>query len=448
MKDVYTTILDRISGYFSFQENGTRFKTEITAGLTTFMTMSYIIFVQPAILGTTGMDKNAVMVATCIASALASILMGLMANYPVALAPAMGHNVFFAVIVCGVMGFSWQVALGAVFISGALFLLLTVLNAWGSIIEAIPDCLKHSIAVGIGLLISLIGLQYGGLVVDNPGVLVGLGDLKSAPVIVTVIGLLATVILLAKDVKGSILVGILITCIAGIVLGVVTYEGIVAPIPDITPTFMKLDIVGALGAGFITVIFVFFFLDVFDTIGTLIGVTSQAGFIKQGKLPRANKAMFADALGTVSGAVLGTSTVTSYIESSTGIAQGGRTGFASIVTGVLFLVALFFSPLTEMIGGSYMVGEMSLHPVIAPALIIVGFLMTKSITQINWNQITEALPAFVVIIIMPFTFSITEGIGFGVIVYSLLMVVTKKGRQVHWILYLISILFLARYLIT
>ena len=304
--------------------------------------------------------------------------------------------VFFAVIVCGVMGFSWQVALRAVFISGALFLLLTILNAWGTIIEAIPDCLKHSIAVGIGLLISLIGLQYGGLVVDNPAVLVGLGNLKSTPVIVTFTGMLVTVILLAKDVKGSILLGILITCVLGILLGVV------APIPDITPTFMKLDIMGAREVGFLAVIFVFFFLDVFDTMGTLIGVTSQAGFIRDGKLPRANRAMFDDALGTVSGAILGTSTVTSYIESSTGIAQGGTTGFASIVTGLLFLIALFFSPLAEMIGGSYMVGETALHPVIAPVLIVVGFLMTKSITQINWNQITEALPAFVVISIMPF----------------------------------------------
>ena len=441
-------MLNRISNYFSFSQNNTNFRTEILAGVTTFMTMSYIIFVQPAILGIAGMDKGAVMVATCLSSALATILMGLLTNYPIALAPAMGHNVFFAIIVCGVMGYSWEVALGAVCLSGLIFLLLTVIRAWTTIIEAIPNCIKHSIAVGIGLLISLIGLQYGGLVVDAPGVLVGLGDLKSPPVIVTIIGVLSTVVLLVKRVNGAILIGIFITCVVGILMGVVSYGGIIAPIPDITPTFMKLDIKGALGAGFVTVIFVFFFLDVFDTIGTLIGVTSQAGFIKEGKLPKANRAMFADAVGTVSGALLGTSTVTSYIESSTGIAQGGRTGFASLVTGILFLVALFFSPLAEMIGGSYMVEGATLHPVIAPALIIVGFLMTKSIVQINWEKITEALPAFIVIIIMPFTFSISEGIGFGIITYSLLMLISGRSKETHWMMYLISILFLARYIFT
>jgi len=441
-------MLNRISNYFSFSQNNTNFRTEILAGVTTFMTMSYIIFVQPAILGIAGMDKGAVMVATCLSSALATILMGLLTNYPIALAPAMGHNVFFAIIVCGVMGYSWEVALGAVCLSGLIFLLLTVIRAWTTIIEAIPNCIKHSIAVGIGLLISLIGLQYGGLVVDAPGVLVGLGDLKSPPVIVTIIGVLSTVVLLVKRVNGAILIGIFITCVVGILMGVVSYGGIIAPIPDITPTFMKLDIKGALGAGFVTVIFVFFFLDVFDTIGTLIGVTSQAGFIKEGKLPKANRAMFADAVGTVSGALLGTSTVTSYIESSTGIAQGGRTGFASLVTGILFLVALFFSPLAEMIGGSYMVEGATLHPVIAPALIIVGFLMTKSIVQINWENITEALPAFIVIIIMPFTFSISEGIGFGIITYSLLMLISGRSKVTHWMMYLISILFLARYIFT
>jgi len=441
-------VLNRISNYFSFSQNNTNFRTEILAGVTTFMTMSYIIFVQPAILGIAGMDKGAVMVATCLSSALATILMGLLTNYPIALAPAMGHNVFFAIIVCGVMGYSWEVALGAVCLSGLIFLFLTVIRAWTTIIEAIPNCIKHSIAVGIGLLISLIGLQYGGLVVDAPGVLVGLGDLKSPPVIVTIIGVLSTVVLLVKRVNGAILIGIFITCVVGIFMGVVSYGGIIAPIPDITPTFMKLDIKGALGAGFVTVIFVFFFLDVFDTIGTLIGVTSQAGFIKEGKLPKANRAMFADAVGTVSGALLGTSTVTSYIESSTGIAQGGRTGFASLVTGILFLVALFFSPLAEMIGGSYIVDGATLHPVIAPALIIVGFLMTKSIVQINWEKITEALPAFIVIIIMPFTFSISEGIGFGIITYSLLMLISGRSKETHWMMYLISILFLARYIFT
>jgi AGZA family xanthine/uracil permease-like MFS transporter len=285
-------------------------------------------------------------------------------------------------------------------------------------------------------------------VVDTPGVLVGLGDLKSPPVMLTVIGTLITMGLYTKNIKGSILLGMLITCFVGILLNVVSYTGVVSAIPKIDATFMKLDIAGAFKAGIITVVFTFFFLDVFDTMGTLIGVTSQAGYIKDGKLPRANKAMLADAVGTVGGALLGTSTVTSYIESSTGIAQGGRTGFSSIVTGVLFLVALFFSPLAEMIGGGYMVGDTQLYPVIAPALIVVGFLMMKSIGQINWNEVTEALPAFVVIITMPLTFSITDGIGFGIITYTFLMVVAKKSKEIHWLLYLITFLFLARYILT
>jgi AGZA family xanthine/uracil permease-like MFS transporter len=278
--------------------------------------------------------------------------------------------------------------------------------------------------------------------------LVGLGDLKSPPVMLTVIGTLITMGLYTKNIKGSILLGMLITCFVGILLNVVSYTGVVSAIPKIDATFMKLDIAGAFKAGIITVVFTFFFLDVFDTMGTLIGVTSQAGYIKDGKLPRANKAMLADAVGTVGGALLGTSTVTSYIESSTGIAQGGRTGFASIVTGVLFLAALFFSPLAEMIGGGYMVGDTQLYPVIAPALIIVGFLMMKSIGQINWNEVTEALPAFVVIITMPLTFSITDGIGFGIITYTFLMVVAKKSKEIHWLLYLITFLFLTRYILT
>ena len=274
--------------------------------------------------------------------------------------------------------------------------------------------------------------------------LVGLGDLNSPPVMVTIIGVLSTLGLLAKNIKGSILLGILLSCLAGIFLNVVSYSGVIAAIPDINPTFMKLNISGAIEAGIVVVIFVFFFLDVFDTMGTLIGVTSQAGYIQNGKLPRANRAMLADAVGTISGSLLGTSTVTSYIESSTGIAQGGRTGFASVVTGVLFLGALFFSPLTEMIGGAYMVGDTQLHPVIAPALIIVGFLMMKSITNINWNEITEAFPAFIVIITMPLTFSITDGIGFGLITYTLLMVISKKSKEIHWLVYLMTFLFIAK----
>lgn len=440
MKD----LLDR---FFKLEENRTSFRTEMVGGITTFMTMSYIIFVQPAILSIAGMDKGAVMVATCISAAVATLLMGLLAKYPIALAPAMGHNIFFAVIVCGTMGYSWQVALGAVFISGTIFVILSIFKVWGVLVASVPDSLKHAIAVGIGLLIALIGLEYGGIVVDAPDVLVGLGDLTSRPVILVLFGVVLTAVLMALRVKGAVLLGILGTAILGIPLGIVKYHGITAAPPSLLPTLFKLDILGAFNTGLITVVFVFFFLDLFDTIGTLIGVSGPAGFLKEGKLPRANKAMLSDAVGTVSGALLGTSTVTSYIESATGIAHGARTGLANVFTSLLFLVALFFSPLAEMIGGEYIYNGLTLRPVVAPPLIIVGYLMMKCVTWIKWEDLTEAIPAFLTIIIMPLTLSITEGIAFGFISYSLLKLVSGKGKQVHWLIYMFSALFILRYII-
>ena len=433
--------------FFKLEESKTSFRLEMVGGITTFMTMSYIIFVQPAILSVAGMDKGAVMFATCVSSALATLLMGILAKYPIALAPAMGHNVFFAVIVCGTMGYSWQVALGAVFISGTIFIILSAIGVWGDLVAAVPDSLKNAIAVGIGLLIALIGLEYGGLVVDAPGVLVGLGDLTSKPVALVLFGLVLISIMMALKVPGAILIGILATAILGLPLGIVKYHGILAPPPSIAPTLFKLDVVGALSTGLITVIFIFFFLDLFDTMGTLIGVSGPAGFLKEGRLPRANQAMLSDAIGTVSGALLGTSTVTSYIESATGISQGARTGLANIFTSFLFLVALFFSPLAEMIGGEYQYNGLVLRPAIAPPLIIVGYLMMKCVTRINWEDLTEAIPAFLTIIIMPLTLSITEGIAFGFIAYSILKLATGRLKDVHWLIYLFSFLFILRYLI-
>jgi len=439
------TWLNRV---FKLEENNTTLRTEMLGGTTTFMTMSYIIFFQPAVLSACGMDKGAVMVATCISSAVATLLMGLVAKYPIALAPAVGHNIFFAVIVCGTMGYSWQVALGAVFISGSVFVLLSLAGVWGKLVSAVPDSLKYAIAVGIGFLISFVGMEYCGLVVDTPGVLVGIGDLTSKPVILALFGVLLTAVLMVLKVRGAILIGILATAFLGIPLGVVHFNGILAAPPSVSPTFFKLDIIGAFQTGLISVVFVFFFLDLFDTVGTLIGVSSQAGFLKKGKLPRANKAMFADAVGTVSGALLGTSTVTSYIESATGIAQGARTGLANIFTSFFFLIALFFSPLAEMIGGEYVYNDMILRPVIAPPLIIVGFLMMKTITRIEWADLTEGLPAFLTVIVIPMTLSITEGIAFGFISYSILKLVSGKGKEVHWMIYLFAVLFVIRYIIS
>jgi AGZA family xanthine/uracil permease-like MFS transporter len=438
---------DFLHRFFLLEENKTSIRTEVIGGVTTFMTMSYIIFLQPALLSLTGMDKGAVMVATCLSSALATLLMGLLAKYPIALAPGMGLNVFFAVTVCGVMGYSWQVALGAVFISGSLFLLLSLFKIWGRLVASVPDSLKHAIAVGIGLFIALIGLEYGGIVVDDPAAYVGIGDLTSKPVLLVLFGVLLISLLMALRVKGAILLGILGTAILGLPLGIVKYQGIVSAPPSIMPTLFKLDILGAMKTGLITVIFIFFLIDLFDTMGTLIGVSGPAGFLKDGKLPRANQAMFSDAIGTVSGALLGTSTVTSYIESATGIAQGARTGLSNVITSFLFLVALFFSPLALMIGGEYIHDGAHLRPVIAPALIMVGYLMMKCVKWINWDELTEAIPAFLAIIIMPLTLSITEGISFGFISYSFLNVVTGRGKRVHWLIYLFSILFIIRYIV-
>jgi AGZA family xanthine/uracil permease-like MFS transporter len=326
---------DRLNRFFRLEENKTTVRVEMLGGITTFMTMSYIIFFQPAVLSAAGMDKGAVMVATCLSAALATLLMGLLARYPIALAPAVGHNVFFAVVVCGTMGYSWQVALGAVFISGSVFILLSFLGAWERLVAGVPDSLKHAIAVGIGLMIAFVGLQYAGLVVAEPAVLVQIGDLTSKPVVMALFGVALTAVLMALKVRGAILIGILATAALGVPLGVVQYQGILSAPPSIAPTLFKLDIQGALQTGLVTVIFVFFFLDLFDTVGTLIGVSSQAGLLKDGRLPRSNQAMFSDAVGTVGGALLGTSTVTCYIESATGISQGARTGLANMFTSFL-----------------------------------------------------------------------------------------------------------------
>jgi AGZA family xanthine/uracil permease-like MFS transporter len=345
------------------------------------------------------------------------------------------------------MGYTWQVALGANFLSGLVFVALALAGVWGKMVAAVPDSLKYGIAVGIGLLIALIGLEYGGIVVASPGVLVSLGDLASPPVLLVLFGLALTAVLLVVKFPGAILAGILATAAAGLPLGIVKFRGVVAPVPSLAPTFLKLDIAGAIETGLVAVVFVFLLLDVFDAIGTLIGVGGSAGFLKDGKLPRADKAMLADAVGTVGGVLLGTSTVSSYIESVTGIAQGARTGLANVMTSALFLCALFFSPLAEMISGEVAHGGLILRPVIAPALIIVGSMMMKCVKFIDWDDPTEAIPAFLSIIIMPLTLSITEGISFGLISYVLLKLAAGQGRRVHWMIYIVAALFVLRYVL-
>ncbi|MEO0206224.1 MAG: NCS2 family permease [candidate division WOR-3 bacterium] len=439
---------------FKLSENQTTIRTEIIAGLTTFMTMSYIIFVQPAVLAQAGMDFGAVMTATCIASAIGTFLMGLMANYPVAMAPAMGHNFFFAFMICGPiamggMGYPWQVALGANFIAGALFI---IMSRWGIrelIMTIIPESLKHAIAVGIGLLIAFLGLQWGGIVVASPGTLVTMGKLNSPVALLTIIGTLMITILMARNVKGAIFWGIIVAALIGIPFGIVKFSGEVLSLPpSIAPTFLQLNIVDLFThADFALVVLILFFLAVFDTVGTLVGVGQRAGLMKDGKLPRARQALLADAIGTTAGTLLGTSTVTSYIESTAGVSVGGRTGLANMVTGLLFLFALFFSPIVKIIGGGFEVSSgVFLYPVTAPALIIVGSLMLQSVKHIVWDDVTETVPVFFTIVIMQLAFSITEGIAFGFISFSFLKIVSGKGKSVHWLVHLLAVLFLLRYL--
>jgi AGZA family xanthine/uracil permease-like MFS transporter len=432
---------------FRLKENNTDVKTEVMAGITTFMTLSYIIFVQPTVLSACGMDFGAVLAATCVSSAVATFLMGLYANYPIALAPGMGQNFFFTYTVVMQLGISWEKALGAVFISGVLFLALSFVGFREKVIDGIPASLKEAIAVGIGLFIAMIGFQWSGIVVASPGTIVGLGSLHSAPVLLSLFGLLLTMILLSARVRGALLWGILATALAGLPLGVVKYHGVLGRVPSLAPTFLKLDIPGALNLGLVSVIFVFFFLALFDSVGTLIGVSSQAGLLVNGKLPRAREALSADAFGSVSGALLGTSTVTAYVESAAGIAEGGRTGLANMVTGLLMLSALYLYPLSRMVGDGFRLPDGSqIYPVVAPALIVVGSLMLRNVRKIHWEDATEAIPAFLTMVIMPFAFSITEGIAFGFISHSVLKLVTGRGREVHGLIHLFAALFVLRYI--
>jgi AGZA family xanthine/uracil permease-like MFS transporter len=418
------------------------------AGVTTFMTLSYILFVQPTVLSAGGMDFGAVLAATCIASALATFLMGLYANYPIALAPGMGQNFFFTYTVVLQMRIPWEKALGAVFLSGMLFLILSFFGFREKVIDGIPESIKEAIAVGIGLFIALVGFQWAGVVVAAPGTLVALGNLTSRPVLLGLFGLLLTIVLIAARVRGAILWGILATAACGLPLGIVRYHGFIGAFPSIRPTLLKLDIVGSFGLGLASVVFVFFFLALFDSVGTLIGVTSQAGLLVGGKLPRAKQALAADALGSVSGALLGTSTVTAYVESAAGVAEGGRTGLANMVTGGLMLLSLFLHPLSRMIGeGCPIAGGSPIYPVVAPALIVIGSMMLKNVRRIEWEDATEAIPAFLTMVMMPFSFSITEGISFGFISYALLKLVTGRARQVHWIVYTFALLFVLRYIL-
>jgi AGZA family xanthine/uracil permease-like MFS transporter len=430
---------------FALAANGTTVRTEAVAGVTTFLTMAYIIFVQPAVLGAAGMDLGAVLVATCLSTAFATTLMALLANYPIAVAPAMGHNFFFAYTVVLGMKVPWQVALGAVAVAGLFFILTAGFGLREHLITAIPASLKHAIAAGIGLLIATIGLEWAGLIVTAPGTLVALSDLHSRPVALALAGLTLTAVLMVRRVPGALLWGILASTAMGVPLGIVRYQGIAGVPPSIAPTFLQLDVLGAVAPGMITVVLVFLLLALFDSVGTLVGVGEQAGFMRDGTLPRARQALLADAIGTVAGALLGTSTVTAYIESGAGVAVGGRTGLASLVTAGLFVLSLFLHPLVRMIGGGYAVGATTFYPVIAPALILVGTMMIGGLRHIAWDDPAEAIPAFLTVILMPLAVSITEGVAFGVIAHVVLKSACGRRREIHPLLFVFAALFLGRY---
>ena len=421
---------------FGISERKSSLRTEVIAGITTFMTMAYIIFVNPAILSEAGMDFGAVMTATCLASAIGTLIMGLYANYPFALAPGMGLNAFFAFTVVIGMKVSWQTALAAVLLDGILFILLTASRVREAIINAVPYNLKLAVSAGIGLFIALIGLVGAGIVVDNPATLVSLGDLTKPAPILSLCGLLLMAVLHAYKVKGALLWGILAVTLAAIPLGVTSPpQGIVSTPPSLSPILFKFDLKGLMNMAMVGVVITFLFVDLFDTLGTLIGVSARAGFLdEKGNLPRANKALMADAVATAVGACLGTSTVTTYVESASGVEEGGRTGLVSCVVAVLFLGALFFSPIARIVPAA----------ATSPALIMVGVFMMQALKGLNFDDITEMVPAAVAIFTMPFTYSIAEGIAWGIISYTLIKLLTGRGRQVSLTMSILTALFLAK----
>ena len=422
--------------FFHLKENNTTVRTELIAGITTFMTMSYIIFVNPSILAETGMDFGAVMVATIVASSTAMLLMGLWVNYPIALAPGMGLNAYFTYSVCLGMGYPWQTALGAVFISGVLFLVLTFLKIRQLVVDSIPNSIKLATAAGIGLFIAFIGLQNAALVKGNPQTLVTLGQFTQPSALLTLFGVMVIAALMQLKVRGAILYGILLNWFIGLVFGLIEYQGIFSLPPNPAPTFLKLSLSGIWSEGLLTIIFAFFFVDLFDSTGTLVGVAEQGGFIKSdGSFPRVERALTTDAAGTIAGSLMGTSTVTAYIESASGIAEGGRTGLTTVFVAILFLFSLFLSPLAKSIPTF----------ATAPALIVVGSLMMKQLIKLPWDDVSEMIPAFAVMLFMPLTYSIANGIAMGFIFYPIVKALSGKFRDIHWLTWILCFLFLFRF---
>jgi AGZA family xanthine/uracil permease-like MFS transporter len=422
---------------FQLEAHGTTVRKEIVAGITTFLTMAYIIVVNPSILSATGMDFGAVFVATCIAAAIGTLIMGLWANYPIALAPGMGLNAFFSFTVVGSMGYSWQVALGAVFLSGFIFFILSVVKIREWIINSIPMSLRFGISAGIGFFLGFIALKNAGIVVDNPATLVGMGEIKMAESLLFFGGFVLICALSFRRITGAVMIGILAITVIAMMMGMVEYDGLVSAPPSLAPTFMQLDIAGALNVGMISVVFAFLFVDLFDTSGTLIGAAQRGGLLdKDGKLPRLGRALMSDSVATMSGAALGTSTTTSYIESTAGISAGGRTGLTAAVVAVLFLACLVLSPIASIIPPY----------ATAPALFYVAVLMASGLKLVDWDDITDAAPAIVTALTMPLTFSIANGIALGFITYAVIKALAGRWSDLNASVVTIAVVFVLKFM--
>ncbi|MEE1979288.1 NCS2 family permease [Shewanella xiamenensis] len=422
---------------FKLKQNQTSLKQEAIAGLTTFMTMAYIIFVNPMMLADAGMDHGAVFVATCLAAAVGCIVMGLMANYPIALAPGMGLNAFFTYTVVGEMGYSWETALGAVFLSGICFLILSLVRIREWIVNSIPMSLRIGIAAGIGLFLALIGLKSAGIVVASPATLVTMGDITAFPAVMAVLGFFLIIAMVQRGMKSAVILSILIITGLGLVFGDVHYNGIVSMPPSIAPTFMAMDLSQVFEVTMLSVVFAFLFVDLFDTSGTLVAVAQRGGFLdEKGRLPRLNRALTADSLATIAGAALGTSTTTSYIESTAGVSAGGRTGLTAVVVGLLFILALFLSPLAGMIPAYATAGT----------LFYVAILMMSGLVHVEWEDLTEAAPVVVVCILMPLTFSIATGIALGIISYTAIKLLTGRFSDLNIGVLVLAAMFIAKFI--
>jgi adenine/guanine/hypoxanthine permease len=429
-------MLKRLEAYFEFSHLGANWRTEILAGVTTFLTMAYIVLVNPSILAAAGMPLASVTAATCLSAAFGSILMGIVARYPIALAPGMGLNAYFTYTVCLKMHIPWQVALGAVFLSGVIFLAITAAGIRQMILRSIPHELYAAVASGIGLFIAFIGFRNAGLVVSDPATLVGLGNIRNPTAALALLGLIVMVALEVKRVRGSILIGVLAITALSWALHLVHWTPASGGFSSLTDTTFKLNISGAVGKGLLEIVFVFFFVDLFDNLGTLVAVTKRAGLIAADhSIPRLNRILFADAASTVFGSLTGTSTVTSYVESTAGVMAGGRTGVTAIVTGLLFLVAIVAAPFVGIVP----------QAATAPALILVGSMMLATITEIRWSDPLTAVPAFLTLILIPLTYSIANGLGFGIIAWAVLHLAAGRIRKKDWLLYVLAALFLARF---